>query len=130
MIGIDSNVLLRYLVNDEAQARIARRIVNALTSEEPGYVSIVVLAEIAWVLKRSYKTPREQIGDAIETLLLSSEIVVEQKDVALKALGTYRRTTADFGDALIAHLAQRAGCSETVTLDRGAAAQTGMRLLK
>ncbi|MDK8873393.1 MULTISPECIES: PIN domain-containing protein [Paracoccus] len=131
MIGIDTNVLVRYLAQDDAaQAAIATEIVEGFTPEEPGFVSQVVLVETVWVLTRAYRMTREAIADAVEVLLRSRELIVEHTEAGYLALATYRATKADFADALIAHGGRLAGCSETVTFDRGAASHAGMRLFE
>jgi predicted nucleic-acid-binding protein len=90
-----------------------------------------VLAEITWVLSRAYKTPRNDIADAVEGLLRSAELVVENADAAYRALAVYRGASAlEFADALIAHTAALAGAVETVTFDEGAASEADMRLLR
>lgn len=130
MIGVDTNVLVRYLAQDDAtQSPIASRIIDALTADAPGYISMVVLVETVWVLSRTYRMPRARIAEIVETLLRARELVVEAVETAYLALATYQTTTADFSDALIAHAARLAGCSETVTFDKAAAATAGMRLL-
>ena len=131
MIGIDTNVLVRYLAqDDERQSSLASQIIEALTAEEPGFITTVVLVETVWVLTRAYKMSRPQIADVITLLLQSRELVIEHADAVHLAHATFERTAADFADALIAHGARLAGCRETVTFDRAAAADTGMRLLK
>lgn len=87
------------------------------------------MAELAWILTRSYKYSREQIANAIEALLRSNDLVIQHKDVVVLALGDYRRTRADFADSLIERSARVVGCHETVTFDRSAAQHAGMRLL-
>jgi predicted nucleic-acid-binding protein len=130
VIGVDTNVLVRYLAQDDAtQSPIASRIIDALTADAPGYISMVVLVETVWVLSRTYRMPRARIAEIVETLLRARELVVEAVETAYLALATYQTTTADFSDALIAHAARLAGCSETVTFDKAAAATAGMRLL-
>lgn len=131
MIGIDTNVLVRYLAQDDAvQSPLATEIVEGFTSEAPGYISQVVLVETVWVLTRSYRMTREAIADAVEVLLRSRELIVERSEAGYLALATYRATKADFADALIAHGGRLAGCGETVTFDKGAASHAGMRLLE
>jgi len=130
VIGVDTNVLVRYLAQDDAtQSPIASRIIDALTADAPGYISMVVLVETVWVPSRTYRMPRARIAEIVETLLRARELVVEAVEAAYLALATYQTTTADFSDALIAHAARLAGCSETVTFDKAAAATAGMRLL-
>ncbi|WP_449043493.1 PIN domain-containing protein [Paracoccus versutus] len=130
MIGIDTNVLVRYLAQDDAvQSPLATEIVERFTPEAPGYISQVVLVETIWVLTRAYRMTREAIADAVEVLLRSRELIVERSEAGYLALATYRATKADFADALIAHGGRLEGCIETVTFDRGAASHAGMRLL-
>lgn len=130
MIGVDTNVLVRYFAQDDGvQSPIASRFIEALTPDEPGYVSAVVLAELSWVLSRVYRSPREIIARTVETLLRARELVVENAEAAYHALATYQTTKVEFADALIAHSDRLAGCAETVTFDRAASAGGGMRLL-
>lgn len=131
MIGLDTNVIVRFLAqDDESQSPIATRFIARLSRERPGFISSVVLAEMTWVLARAYKASREDIARAVEGLLRSSELIVENTDAAYRALGVYRASqSGEFADALIAQTAALAGASETVTFDKTAAAAFGMRLL-
>lgn len=130
MIGVDTNVLVRYLAqDDEAQSPVASKIIDGFTSDAPGFISQVALVETVWVLTRSYKMTRDAVADTVEAVLRARELVVEGAEAGYLALATYRATKADFSDALIAHGGRLAGCRETVTFDKGAASATGMRLL-
>jgi len=130
VIGIDTNVLVRYLTQDDAvQSPLATELVEGFSREAPGFVSQVVLVEMVWVLSRRYKMNRTEIADILETLLRSRELVVEQTEAGLLALTTYRTTKADFSDALLAQAGLLAGCRETLTFDKAAASTAGMRLL-
>lgn len=130
MIGVDTNLLVRYLAQDDAaQSPVASHIIDGFTPDAPGYISQVVLVETVWVLTRTYKMSRETIADIIESLLRAREIVVDRADAGYLALATYRATRADFSDALIAHGGRLAGCSETLTFDKPAASHAGMRLV-
>lgn len=132
MIGLDTNVVVRFLAqDDDVQSPIATRFMNRLTAEKPGLVSAVVLAEISWVLSRAYKASRDDIAAAVEGLLRSSEVVVENAPAAYRALAVYRgAASAEYADALIGETAALAGASETVTFDARAATELGMRLLR
>lgn len=131
MIGLDTNVLVRYLAQDEpAQSAAATQLLESFTAEAPGFISTVTLVETAWVLARAYRTPQPDIAAIIEGLLRAQELVVEQSETHYRALGTYQTTTADYADAVIAQTGRRAGCDETVTFDRRAAKGAKMRLLK
>lgn len=130
MIGIDTNVLVRYLAQDDpAQSPVATRIIEGFSAERPGFISQMALVETVWVLTRAYKMNREQIADTLEALLRAREVMVERAEAGYLALASYRTAKADFADALIAHGGRLEGCRETVTFDRGAARQAGMRLL-
>jgi len=131
LIGLDTNVIVRFLAqDDEVQSRLATRLFARLTREEPGFVSLVVLAEVSWVLARAYKASRAELADAIEGLLRSAEIRIENAEAAWRALGAYQASkSAEFADALIAEIAALAGVTRTMTFGRGAAAEAGMALL-
>jgi len=132
VIGLDTNVIIRFLAQDDAaQSPIATRFMSRLSAERPGFVSAVVLAELSWVLSRAYKASREEIADAVEGLLRSAELVIENADAAYRALGVYRAArVVEFADAFIAQTAALAGAGETVTFDRSASSEAGMRLLR
>jgi predicted nucleic-acid-binding protein len=131
LIGLDTNVIIRFLVQDDAaQSLIASRVFSKLSRREPGFISLVVLAEVSWVLSRAYKAPRADISAAIEGLLRSAEVKVENAAAAWRALGVYQASkSAEFADALIAEIAALNGASKTVTFDRRAANEAGMTLL-
>lgn len=132
MIGLDTNVVVRFLVqDDEVQSPIANRIMGRLSRDEPGYISSVVLAEITWVLSRAYRAPRAEIAQAVEGILRSAELVVENAEAGYRALAIFNASSSvGYADALIAQTASLAGVSETVTFDRTAADEAGMRLLR
>lgn len=130
MIALDTNVLVRHATEDEPdQTRIARAFLDRLSPEEPGFVSIVVLAELYWVLRRGRPhLSAEAAHDVVEILLDAPEIEIEDEESVTRALDR-SRAGADFADALIGDAAALYGCSETVTFDRRAAGQLGWRLL-
>jgi predicted nucleic-acid-binding protein len=131
MIGIDTNVLVRYFAKDDPrQTPLAVKFMRSLTRGAPGYIQLVTLAELVWVLKRKYQASREQISNILEALLIAEELVVQEVVCAYRALGLYQRANIDYADALIAVGAQIAGCSRVVTFDRAAVAGTGMQLLR
>lgn len=132
MIGVDTNVVVRFLAqDDDVQSPIATRFMSRLSRERAGFVSAVVLAEITWVLSRAYKASRDDIAAAVEGLLRSAELVVENSAAAYRALALYRAArSVEYADALIAEIAALAGASETVSFDTRAAAELGMRLLR
>ena len=132
MIGIDTNVLIRYLVQDDAtQAKIASDFIESnCTAETPGFINHIVLCEIVWVLAGAYRQQRSDIANVIDCLLQVRQLEVENAPMVWKALNEYRDSIADFSDHLIAHKNLHAGCAATVTFDKKAANQTAMRTIK
>jgi predicted nucleic-acid-binding protein len=130
--GIDTNVLVRYLVEDDpAQSALARRFVAQQCSiENPGRVCCVVLCELAWVLRQSYDYDRATIAHTLEELLAMAELDIEQPEAVRAALGDFRAGSAGFTDYLVAHLNAQAGAGVTVTFDQHAAKHRLFNLLK
>ncbi|MCC7079926.1 MAG: type II toxin-antitoxin system VapC family toxin [Burkholderiales bacterium] len=120
MIGLDTNVLVRYIVqDDEAQALSAGRVIETeCTASAPGFISLIVLAEIVWVLERAYGYERGQVAIAIGAILDAAQLALEHPAVARAALDRFRRGPADFADYLIGGLHAVYGCETTVTFDR------------
>jgi len=130
MIGLDTNVLVRYIMQDDArQSALATRLVESLSVESPGFVPLVSVVELAWVLSSAYALDRGQVVQAVESLLRTKEIVVERAEIVWKALRVFQRANADFADCLIERSAAVAGCDRTMTFDRGAAKSCGMTLV-
>jgi len=131
MIGLDTNVLVRYLMQDDAkQAAQATRLMESLTVESPGFVSIVSVVELGWVLTSAYDLTRSQLEQALEALRRTKELVVDRADEVLRALRVFRTATADLADCLIERSAAGAGCEQTMTFDVGAAKGAGMTLVQ
>jgi predicted nucleic-acid-binding protein len=122
MIGLDTNILVRYVVQDEvAQARAASRLIETrCTTEDPGFVSLLVLAELVWVLERAYGYARSQVAEVLHGILTSAEFKAEQPDLARRALIGYGNGPADFADYLIGEANAENGCSTTATFDKRA----------
>lgn len=130
MIGLDTNVLVRYIAQDDPkQTPIATTLIESLTAESPGYVTVVSVVELIWVLSRCYCSTRGEISEVLETLLRTKEIVVAKADTVWKALRQFKNSNADFADCLIERSANEAGCLYTVTFDDRASKQCGMKLL-
>ncbi len=122
MIGLDTNILVRHIVqDDEVQARAATRLIEArCTAEDPGVISLVVLCELVWVLDRGYGYGRETIADILRRILSVEDLRVERSDLAWSALGFYDRGKADFPDYLIGLIHREEGAEFTYTFDRRA----------
>lgn len=131
MIGLDTNVLVRYLTQDEPQqSRAANALVAAaVTAGERLFVGAVVLCEMVWVLRESYGSTKAEIVSALEHLLATAQIEIGQKDLAREALEDYRKGRGDFADYVIGRAAREAGCERTVTFDRRLKASALFRLV-
>ena len=134
MIGLDTNVLARYLTQDDVrQAALASRLIeNDLTIASPGFISLVVLAELCWVLSRLYGATMDELADMISDLLNTPQIQVERREVVQAAIRRFKQgksRKAGLVDALIAELASSEGCTSTVTFDKTAVRAAGMTLL-
>lgn len=130
MIGLDTNVLVRYVAQDDPkQSQQATRLIESFTSEAPGYVSETSVVELVWVLNGCYAATRAEISEVLETLLRTKEIIVANADTIWKALRLFKDSKADFADCLIERSAHAAGCSYTASFDRDAAKYCGMRYI-
>ncbi|HEM7880620.1 PIN domain-containing protein [Burkholderia contaminans] len=131
MIGLDTNVLVRYFAqDDEVQSKKATALMESLSPERPGYVAQVALIEVVWVLGRCYGVEREQMKDIVESMIGTKELVVESADTVRKALRVFASSKADFADCLIERSGHVAECEYTATFDVSASKVTGMQLIK
>jgi predicted nucleic-acid-binding protein len=123
MIGLDTNVLLRYLAQDDPKqsARATEIIEQRLTEQEPGFVSLVSILEVVWVLKSLYKRSRQQIANDIEMILAADTLDVQNEQEVYTAVVALRNGSGTFEDALIGSLGLWRGCSATLTFDEDAA---------
>jgi predicted nucleic-acid-binding protein len=122
MIGLDTNVILRYLLQDNPdQTRKANRIVDRQLNEQaPGFISLVTVLEIVWVLRSLLKRNPSQIASHLESLLAADSLEVQNEQQVFEAVFALKRGTGEFEDALIGALNARAGCTHTLTFDRKA----------
>lgn len=122
MIGLDTNVLVRYLAQDDADqsARATALIEQQLTAEAPGYIGIIAMIETVWVLDRAYRIDGKAIASIIERLLQTDALTIEAAQEVFLAMVTLRDGKGSFADALLALLGIRAGCRYTLTFDRKA----------
>jgi len=135
MIGLDTNVLVRYLTQDDpVQSLKANEIIERrLTPANPGFLSVVTMAETVWVLERAYGLTAQEIAAAVERILQVEVLVVENEQevfAATVALGAMalKQGQGAFADALIAELGARAGCTHTLTFDKKALRLPAFRL--
>ncbi|WP_404429568.1 type II toxin-antitoxin system VapC family toxin [Microbacterium lacus] len=129
LTGIDTNVLLRYLVRDnEAQFELASGFFDDLSDESRGFVTQVTLAEVAWVLSRSYRFAKHECLAVIRSLVETEVLEFDDGETVVRAL-TLAEEGADFADALIQANMELFGATKTVTFDQDAAERLGWRLL-
>jgi predicted nucleic-acid-binding protein len=131
MIGVDTNVLVRYLtLDDPAQAALATEVVEgAARSGEPLFVSSVALCELAWVLDRAYGYRKPEIVSAIEGLLRAAQLRFADPARLWAALADFRNGRADFADCVIGRDGASAGCDTTLTFDRALSGVPGFTIL-
>jgi predicted nucleic-acid-binding protein len=122
MIGLDTNVLVRHLVQDDpVQSPLASDLIERrLSEEEPGFISAVAMAETVWVLERAYGLADLEIAAAVERTLQADVLVVEHEQEVFTAMIALKEGRGAFADALIGALGARAGCSRTLTFDQKA----------
>ena len=130
MIGLDTNVIVRYLVHDDPrQTAVARKLFSSLSTTDHGFVSIVVVLELTRVVESVYNFTKDELIEMIELLLRSRELILEQREVVAQALRVFNGSRADFEHCLIERCCHASDCRYTVTFDRRAAA-VGMRVLE
>ena len=132
MIGLDTNVLVRYIARDDPKqtAAATQLIEKRCTPENPGWINLIVICELTWVLQRVYNRPRERIAGILETILTSNELKVESADAVWQALRKFRKGAADMADYLIAGTNVTQGATPTFTFDKRASADSDFRLLE
>ena len=131
MIGLDTNVLLRYLLqDDEAQGEKASRAISqAASRNEPLLISLVVLCEAVWVLESAYGYRKARLISVLDELLETGGFEIAQRDIVREALDDYRASKADFADCLIGRTNESQGCDHTLTFERPLKALETFRVL-
>ena len=119
MTGLDTNVVIRFVTQDDAdQSRRANAVFAlAAASGEKLYLGAIALCEVVWVLRSAYAEPKERVVEVLEALVGTPEVVIEDGDIVRRALADYARGPADFADYLLARRNDRAGCQTTLTFD-------------
>ena len=130
MIGLDTNVLVRYITQDDpVQSAKASDLIESLTTASPGFISLVSIVELVWVLQSCYQSAKSDVVMVLETLLRTRELTVEHAEIIWQALRKFVANKADFADCLIERCAHAAGCEYTATFDLNAIKTTGMKRL-
>jgi predicted nucleic-acid-binding protein len=127
MIGLDTNVVVRYVTQDDPvqSAKATAWIEGRLTPDNPGFISVVAMAETVWVIERTYGLADRDIAAFIERLLQADVLVIENEQQVFAAMVTLKENQGSFADALIAALGVKAGCFDTLTLDQKALRMPG-----
>ena len=130
MIGLDTNILVRYLTQDDpVQSKQAADIFERRLSDDyPGFISVVVMVEAAWVLERAYGLGSGDIASAIERLLQADTLIIENEQIVFSAMIALKEGLGSFSDAVIGALAIKAGCTHTLTFDRRALRLPGFQI--
>jgi predicted nucleic-acid-binding protein len=130
MIGLDTNILVRYLAQDDPvhSPKATEIMERRLTEEGPGFISVVAMVETVWVLDRAYGISDHEVAAAIERILQTDVLLVENEQEVFAAMVALRDGNGSFADALIAALGTRAGCARTLTFDRQALRLPGFEL--
>ena len=132
MKGLDTNVLVRFLAQDDVKqsAQATRYIAKHCTVEDPCCIGLVTLCELVWVLESHYARGRDDIAAVIEHVLETGELDITESLTVRKALADFKRSNVEFPDHLIARVNAQAGCEATATFDKKAAKQPDFELLR
>jgi len=127
MIGLDTNVLVRCVMQDDPkQSPKAGKLIDALDGTQRGFISVVSVVETVWVLCACYDLNREQVTQALDLLLHANQLSAQQADQVLRARRVLASSKPYFADCLIERSAAQAGCKKTMSFDVGATQHAGM----
>jgi predicted nucleic-acid-binding protein len=131
MIGLDTNVLVRYIAQDDRrQAAKATHVIEEECSEtRPGFVALIAIAELVWVLESCYGSAKAEIVAVLQRILRTKQLVVQDAETTWKALRLFESSRTDFADCLIERIGAAHECEYTSTFDKHATS-TGMRLIE
>jgi predicted nucleic-acid-binding protein len=131
VIGLDTNVLVRYIAQDDRRqaAKATRLIEEECRETRPGFVAAIVLVELVWVLESSYGGTKAEIVAVLQRILRTKQLVVQDAETIWKAVRLFEASRADFADCLIERTGAAHECEYTSTFDKHAAS-SGMRLIE
>jgi predicted nucleic-acid-binding protein len=131
MVGLDSNGLVRYIMQDDAK-RSAKdnKLIESLSADKPEFIPLIAIVQLVWVLECCFHLTRDQMVQALDALLHTKELVVDRAEQVMKALRVFKAGTADFADCWMERGASSAGCSRTMTFDVAAAKTASMTLIQ
>ena len=131
MICLDTNIVVRYIAQDDVvQSAKATQLIESLSAETPGFITLVSIVELVWVMQGCYKATKEECAAVLQTLLHTREILLENAEIVVMATHKYLASNADFVDCLIERSANYAKCTCTMTFDSNAAKTAGMLLVE
>lgn len=132
MIGLDTNVLVRYLVQDDVtQAKAATRLIEGTcTKNDPGFLNHLVLCETLWVLEGCYGQPKDALVKTVEQILRVAQLRVDEPQMVWQALEDYRNNQAGFADYLLGRINRSRDCTTTMSFDRHTSKSSEFTLLK
>jgi predicted nucleic-acid-binding protein len=130
MIGLDTNILVRYLAQDDPiqSAKATHIMEHRLTEDRPGFISLVTIAETVWVLEQVYGLSNEEIASTLEHILKADALFVQNEREVFTAMISLKTEAGSFPDALIGALGEWAGCRTTLTFDKKATRMKGFQL--
>lgn len=122
MIGVDTNILIRYITQDDAEQS---SVVNSLMEfyaghEQSIFISSIVICEVVWVLKHAYKYSKPQILQVLNTILATPEFCYEDFVALRLSITDYKNSSADLSDILIGYIGKKYGCDHTISFDKEA----------
>ncbi len=131
MIGLDTNVIVRYVTQDDSvQSAKATKLIEKLSADAPGFIAMMSIVELSWVLHACYQVSKQAIAQMLSNLLQTEELIIERPELVWQALRRFQAVgQVDFADCLIECCASAAGCEYTITFDKSAAKAAGMKLI-
>ncbi len=120
MIGVDTNILVRYLTqDDEKQANIVNRFIAHQYEHQTGsiFINNIVICELIWVLERGYKYSKKEIISVVRIILSTAEFTFEQAEILWLSLNDYEKYNTDFSDILLGKINKISGCDSTISFD-------------
>ncbi len=119
MIGLDTNILVHYITQDnpEQALRASQVIEQSCSRKSPGRIALIVLCELVWVLCRAYGYSKQQVITVLDQILITAELEIENEELARKSLEAWRNGSADYSDYLLVLSNQDAGCELTYSFD-------------
>lgn len=119
MVALDTNVIVRYIAQDDPlQSEAATRVFEEVISDDNhGFITSIAMCETVWVLARAYKQPREKLVQVLTALLKADNLELEHRDLVWNAMEDFREGKADFSDYLLARIGKSRGASTTLSFD-------------